>query len=288
MKNNIYIVQNDAGLMQFLLENVKGKSRNNIKSMLKRRDISVNGKAVSKFDYPLKGGDKVEVKMKREIIVKSPFEILYEDKDIIVINKPAGLLSIANEKEKEKTAYHMLMEHVRKVNPLNRIFIVHRLDYETSGLMMFAKNEKAKLTMQDNWKDMIISRGYTALVEGRVTEKEGQVHSWLRETKTHKMYSSYTKGDGLEAITNYKLIKAGEKYSLVSVSLETGRKNQIRVHMKDIGHNIAGDKMYEAETNPISRLGLHAHLLEFKHPTTLEVMKFETKIPKEFNRAMNS
>ncbi|HEX3010800.1 MAG TPA: RNA pseudouridine synthase, partial [Syntrophomonadaceae bacterium] len=172
-------------------------------------------------------------------------------------------------------------------DPENRIFIVHRLDRDTSGVMLFAKNEGVKHLLQDTWKEVMVDRAYVAVVEGQVKEKEGTIKSWLKETKTKLMYSSSTPGDGLEAITHYKVLQAAAKYSLMELRLETGRKNQIRVHMKDIGHSIIGDKKYGADTNPIGRLGLHAHILAFKHPTSGEIMRFETEVPRKFSRLFN-
>lgn len=220
---------------------------------------------------------------------KNPLlSIIYEDDEIIAINKPAGLLSIATDKETELTAYHILMDYEREKNIKNRVYIVHRLDRDTSGVLIIAKNEKMKLLLQDNWGDIVKERGYVAVVEGKLKEKSGTLKSWLKETKTHLIYSSNKPGDGLEAITNYQVLSEGENYSLISVDLETGRKNQIRVQLQDIGHSIAGDKKYSAETNPLKRLCLHANKLAFVHPTTKELMTFETPVPKEFNRLMKS
>ncbi|HCF69997.1 MAG TPA: RluA family pseudouridine synthase, partial [Syntrophomonas sp.] len=155
-------------------------------------------------------------------------KILYEDVDLIVIDKPAGLLSMASDKEKLYTAYHQLTDYVRQTNPDNHLFIVHRLDRDTSGVMLFAKNEEAKHKLQDAWKQMVVDRAYVAVVEGKVEKKEGSIKSWLKETKTRLMYSSSKSGDGLEAITHYKVLKASPQYSLLEIRLETGRKNQIR------------------------------------------------------------
>lgn len=171
---------------------------------------------------------------------------------------------------------------MRLSNPSNRIFAVHRLDRDTSGVLMVAKNEKIKLALQDNWSDLVSRRGYIAIVEGHLNEKSGRIQSWLKETKTLLMYSSDKAGDGQESITNYQVVKENAEYSLLDIHLETGRKNQIRVHMKDLGHNVVGDKKYGATTNPLRRLGLHAYQLEFKHPFSNEVMCFETQIPKSF------
>lgn len=281
----ILIVKEQSGLLDFLLRSLPRQSRNNVKSLLKYKEVYVDGVSVTRHDYALQIGQRVEIKKPyvRDDGHKKPLDIVYEDKDIIVINKPAGLLTIATEKENERTAYHMLMEYVKCGNQNNRIFIVHRLDRDTSGLLVFAKNEQFKLLLQENWADIVTERGYVAVVEGVLKDKERTITSWLKETKTHLMYSSGVTGDGLCAITRYEVIKSSSAYSLLSISLETGRKNQIRVHMKDIGHPIAGDKKYGAAGNPLKRLCLHANLLEFNHPVTKELMRFETKVPKQFS-----
>lgn len=175
---------------------------------------------------------------------------------------------------------------MREENPSNRIFIVHRLDRDTSGVMMFARNEQTKRAMQDHWKERVKDRAYLALVEGKMEKKTGRVHSWLKETSTRLMYSCGENRGGQEAITHYRCLESAFGYSLLEVRLETGRKNQIRVHMKDLGHSIAGDKRYGAKTNPLGRLGLHAHILAFEHPATGELLRFETEVPAVFQRML--
>lgn len=280
------LVSEPAELMKFLIEKLPGKGRNNIKSLLAHRQILVDDQVVTQYNHPLRENQEVMINwsLVRDREQGRSLKIIYEDSEIIVIDKPAGLLSIASDSEKQYTAYHQLTDYVREDDPENRIFIVHRLDRDTSGVMLFAKNEGVKHLLQDTWKEIMVDRAYVAVVEGRVKEKEGTIKSWLKETKTKLMYSSSTPGDGLEAITHYKMLQAAAKYSLLELRLETGRKNQIRVHMKDIGHSIIGDKKYGAAANPIGRLGLHAHILAFKHPTSGELMRFETEVPRKFSR----
>lgn len=208
--------------------------------------------------------------------------IIYEDSDIIVIEKPAGILSVSTDKEAKNTAYRMINDYVKSKFKLNRIWIVHRLDRDTSGVMLFAKSEKVKLKLQENWDKTAINRSYIAVVEGRVNAPERKITSWLKQTKTLLVYSSRKKGDGKIAITNYKLLQANAKYSLLEITLETGRKNQIRVHMKDIGSPVAGDKKYGAASDPLRRMALHANKLIIKHPATGEEIKFESPVPKCF------
>lgn len=278
-------VEEPEELMKFLMAKLPDKGRNNIKSLLTHRQIRVNDQVVTQYNHPLKVGQEVVINwmlVRDEKPGRGP-RILYEDADIIVIDKPAGLLSIASDKEKDQTAYHQLTDYVRMEDPEKRIFIVHRLDRDTSGVMVFAKSEEVKHTLQENWKEAVVDRAYVAVVEGQVKKKEGVVKSWLKETKTRLVYSSSTPGDGQEAITHYKVLEAGARYSLLEIRLETGRKNQIRVHMKDVGHSIIGDKKYGAVTNPIGRLGLHAHILSFYHPVSGELMRFETEVPRKFS-----
>ncbi|MFC5470211.1 RluA family pseudouridine synthase [Cohnella suwonensis] len=271
-------------LLSFLLDKLAPQGRNSVKSLLAHGQVSVAGKVEKLYNYALKPGQEVEVRKDRATVAPPlvGLRIVYEDDAIVVANKDAGLLSIATDRETELTAYRQLTAHVRIANPSARIFILHRLDRETSGLMMFAKSESIQQKMQDNWKDVVKERTYVALVEGLVKKTNGTIESWLKETSTLKMYSSFAKNDGQHAITHYKVLRASRNYSLLEVDLETGRKNQIRVHMQDIGHPIASDKKYGAKTKPFSRLGLHARVLAFEHPVTGKPMRFETDIPKPF------
>lgn len=281
----VYIMKGKIQLLPFLLEVLTPRSRNSIKSILKRGQVKVDDYIVTQFNYQLKQGQRVEILTNRAAIRDSKLiglTIVYEDKDLIVIEKDAGLLSIASEREKEFTAHHQLMNYVRAENPANRIFVVHRLDKDTSGLMIFAKNERTKNILQKSWRDMVKKRSYVALVTGHVKKKKDTIKSWLKESKTKLVYSSYKKGDGLTAVTHYRVIQSNNDYSLLDVELETGRKNQIRVHMKDIGHPVVGDKKYGDPANVIGRLGLHARELIFTHPTTKKTMHFEAKVPKSF------
>ena len=282
-KDMDYIVKKDTDLTSFLL-NIEGLSKNNIKSLLKYRQIAVDGRIAIRHDYPLKPNQKVTVIRSRSRDGKRAvlFKIIYEDDELLVIDKPAGLLSIATDKEKERTAYHLLTEYVKEKDERNRIFVVHRLDRDTSGVFVVAKNEKIKKLLQDNWSEIVQKRGYVAVVEGTLKKKEGTIRSWLKETKTHLVYSSFKEGSGDEAITDYKVLRSNRKYSLVDVDIKTGRKNQIRVHMRELGNPVVGDKMYGSGDNPIKRLALHASELELIHPITNKKYRFRSDIPKKF------
>ena len=287
-----YKVTRQTTLLEFLLEKMSSTSRNNIKGLLSRKQVLVDGSVVSQFDFELTKGDSVQISKYPMTVTKtmigkhkkSPLKILFEDDNIIVIDKPSGLLSIATDNEKEATAYRMLMDYVREKDKHNRIFVVHRLDKDTSGVLMVAKNEKYRDALQNNWNDIVKTREYIAIVEGNLEEKSGTIRSWLRETKTNLMYSSHKKGDGQEAITHYRVSKETMRYSMLNVNIDTGRKNQIRVHMSDIGHKVIGDDKYQSTKNPLKRLGLHAYKLEFIDPITKELRSFKANIPGDFSR----
>ena len=288
-------VESSDTLFHFMQQHFTGRSRNNLKGLLSRGQILVDGKPVTQFDHPLAPGQAVEIlKEAPAPRRKMPFPIVYEDEYLIVINKPAGLLSVSTDAEKDKTAYHLLtaamygdLEKANKYTtrrPSGRLFVVHRLDRETSGLLIFAKSEDIKDALQSNWNESVSRRGYYALVEGQVPNEKGRMHSWLKQNQALVMYSSKTPGNGQEAITDYQVIRRSKDFSLLEVLLSTGRKNQIRVHMKDLGHPVTGDKKYGAQRDPIKRMGLHAFALTFKHPVTGESLALETPCPAEFER----
>ncbi len=281
-----YTVDEPAPLLEFLLANVKGQSRNNIKGLLSRGQIIVDGKAVKQFNHELKAGQVLEIRPPEPKGAKLPFPIIYEDENLLVVDKPAGLLSMANENEKTNTAYYIATEYM-KLKSAGRIFIVHRLDRDTSGVLLFAKNEETKRLLQDNWDSAVKKRGYVALVEGEPEEPQGVIRAKLRETRTHLVYVVGDEQYGLEAVTAYKVLQTGRGYSLLEIDLMTGRKNQIRAHMSHIGNPVAGDKQYGAKSNPIGRLGLHANVLEICHPETGEQMKFSAPVPVAFKKAVS-
>ena len=206
-------------------------------------------------------------------------DILYEDKFIIIVNKPPHLLTMSTEKEKERTLFHYVFDYLKKKNKNNKVFIVHRLDKDTSGIVMFAKDEKTKFYLQDNWDKF--KKNYVAIVEGKVNKDKGVLKSYLQETKTHLTYSVQDK-NGKLAITEYEKILENKKYTMLSLNLKTGRKNQIRVQLSDIKNPIVGDKKYGTKKDPIRRMALIANTLEFIHPKTKENIVIDIDIPKEF------
>lgn len=269
-----YDVKKQMLLMEFLLQYEK---KTTVKQYLNHQCIYVNDNIVSQYNYPLLVGDKVKIQRKKQ----SNLDILYEDDEIIVINKPSGLLTIADEREKQKTAYHEVRKYLKKKDKYARVFIVHRLDRDTSGVVLFAKNEEIKQLLQNNWNQIVKKRGYIALVEGKVKPEKATIQTYLSETRTHQVYVSKT---GKLAISHYQVIKTYPNCTMIEVFLDTGRKNQIRVHMQSIHHPVLGDKKYGAKTNPLHRLALHSHVLSLKHPKTKQVMTFSSPIPNEFYR----
>lgn len=278
-------VTEETELLVFLLKKIN-KTRNDVKVLLRDKHIFVEGRAVTQFNHILKPGQVVEVKWKKgpEEQKQRGLSIVFEDQYLIVIEKQEGVLSIATEKQKDNNAYSTLSNYVKKQSLGNRIFIVHRLDRETSGLMIFAKSERVQKLLQESWNDTIEERTYLAVTEGAVEKEEGTIVSYLVESKALIVYSTQNPDSGQKAVTHYEVLRRSNKYSLVKFNLETGRKNQIRVHAKDIKHPIVGDAKYGATSNPINRLGLHAWVLSFKHPITKENLRFETEVPAKFMR----
>lgn len=268
-------------LLAFLYQNIKGKSKNTIKAFLKNGQIEVNRKVQTKFDFPLQKEDVVYIQM-RKINSSLSCPILYEDKDLIAILKPSGLLTVSTFNEKENTAYHFVKEYLNQKK--QKVFVVHRLDRDTSGIVLFAKNEKMKQLLQNHWNEITIQRGYLAIIIGEMNPQKGIIRTYLKEENNTIVHSVKDPKKGKLAITRYETIKTQKEYSLLEIFLDTGRKNQIRVQMSETGHSIIGDKKYHATKDPLHRLGLHAHILEFIHPITKKVLHLETPIPYEFEK----
>ena len=277
-------VEEDSTLLEFLLKNLSSKSRNNIKNLMKSGFCDLDGQTVTKFDHPLKAGQTLTVSSENAVKNALPFDIIYEDDHIVVIDKPASLLCIANEHEKEHTAYRYLYSYMKSKADRSKIFVIHRLDRDTSGIVMFAKDEKTKEAYQSNWDKLVIRRGYTAVCEGTPDEESATLTSYLRESRDSRMYSADNPRHAKKAVTRYTVRKTNGKYSLLDIEIDTGRKNQIRVQLSEIRHPVAGDKKYGAESNPIKRLALHANVLEINSPTGKR-FSFKSKVPDSFRAA---
>lgn len=271
------IIENEIKLLDFLLNRFNKLSRNSVKNLLANKQIVINGKVITKHDYLLKKGDKISFNGKKE---NKGLKVIYEDDLFIVIDKPYNLLTVATEREKEKTAYVLVSQYVKQENPKNKVYVLHRLDKDTSGVLVFCKNEKIKNDLQNKWNEIVTLRGYIAVVEGNLEKKEGVIKSYLKESKTKMVYSC-NKLEGKLAITEYKVLKENSQYSLIDINLLTGRKNQIRVHFKDLGHPLVGDKKYGSICDPINRLCLHASKIEFTYNN--KKYNFKTNIPYKIN-----
>ncbi len=285
-----YTVSKNDLLLPSLLSNLPHKTRKIIKAVLRDRQVHVDGRPVTQFDHDLKPGQRVDVQWSRnsEKTRADELGIVHMDSALIVVNKPAGLLTIATAKEKRRTAYSMLSSFVKAEAPTNKIFIIHRLDRETSGLLMFARNERVKEQIQKNWIATVSQRSYVGVVEGQVNPPTGTVTSWLRESSAFTVYSSQNKNHGKKAVTRYRTLSGNAHFTLLQINLETGKKHQIRVHMQDLGHPITGDRKYGSHLDPLRRMGLHAQILAFEHPLTGKVYHFDTGVPKTFLKLCRS
>ena len=292
MKQNIsLIVKEPDTLISFLLSKMGGMSRTSVKQLLAHRQVSVNGRITTLPTTALQAGDEVTVRngLPSEELHHPKLRVVYEDEHLIVVEKREGLLTVAtHEGSTQTTVFSILKHYVRKSNPRGGIYTVHRLDRETSGLLVFAKTKELQEYMREWWRQIVTRRTYIAVAEGVFEKKEGRIVTWLTEDKRNAVvYSSPVDDGGKQAITNYKVIGESRDLSLVELNLETGRTNQIRVHLASLGHPVAGDRKYGSGRElPLDRLALHARVLEFIHPVTEQVMHFETPVPRDFQRLM--
>ncbi len=296
----VYKVNRSDELLEFLLRKCN-TSRNNVKSLLARKQVLVNGKVVTQYNYTVAKDDEVRLARKPVkdgvIATQTPsrtgnakqkemprprlsLKIIYEDEDFLAIDKPIGLLSVESDKEHE-CAYSYAVDYLQRQNKNARPFVLHRIDKETSGVLVFAKNVKVHSMLRLHWNEQVQAREYFAVVEGTPAEKSGTIQSYLKENVNNLVYST-NDPTGQKAITHYEVVKSNGEYSLLKVKIDTGRKNQIRVHMKGMGHTVVGDDKYGSEKNPLERLGLHASKLQFIHPVTKELMEFNAPLPPSF------
>ena len=276
-------VREPMPLMEFLMKEMSGISRNRVKDLLAGHAIMVDRQLVTRYDFPLEVGQTVLVsRHKRSTELRNKYvKIIYEDKDIIVIEKSEGILSMASAPG-QYCVKTILDEYFRGRHFPCTAHVVHRLDRDTSGLMIYAKSLEARKILEENWHNIVFDRRYVAVLCGEMKQEGGTIHSWLKDNKAYVTYSSPVDNGGKEAITHYRRIATNRHYTLAEMRLETGRKNQIRVHMKDLGYPVAGDDKYGYGPCPLHRLALHAFRLYFYHPKTGELMKFETPYPTAF------
>lgn len=281
-----YTLKVDCTVEEFFSRYMDGKSRTAQKQLLSKGAVRAGGRVVRRLDAVLLAGTTVVVAPRPEpqFVMPSGLRILYEDDWLLVVNKDAGLLTIATETEREHTAYSYLSAYLKFHHRQDKVYIVHRLDRGTSGVLLFAKTPTAQQTLRQNWDSLVHSREYVAVAQGHFLETDGTITTWLAEDPaTYQMYVCRP-GQGKRAVTHYHVMSEAPGFSLVSLQLDTGRKNQIRVHLRHVGHTIAGDRKYGALTDPIGRLCLHARQIEFEHPMTGRLMNFETRVPAEFER----
>ena len=296
-------VSEPTALMEFLMAKMGGMARSSVKQLLGQRRVKVGNVVQTRHDFALRSGDVVTVSSGRgnSQLMHPKLKIVYEDDDLIVVNKQPGLLTVAaTPGSSETTVFSILRAYVKKQNARAGIYVVHRLDRETSGLLVFARSEELQHYMREYWRELVTERTYIALTEGVLEPREGQIKSWFTEDKRNAMvYSSPVDDGGDLAITNYKVLRTSgignqepgiktQQYSLVELHLETGRTNQIRVHLASKGCPVVGDRKYGHgnESSPIDRLCLHAKVLAFIHPVTEKTVRFESPVPKEFNRVL--
>ena len=278
-------VNKDDELLNYLYNNLD-MPKKKIKQYLTHGAIYVNNVKTTQYNYKVVVGMNIVIDTNNKNKKVLPFDVVFEDDQIIVVNKPSGLLTIATNKEKEKTLYHIVSEYLKSKDKNAKVFIVHRLDKDTSGIVILAKNERIKNQLQENWNEYVTLREYVAVVHGKLKNSDGRIVQSLKETKTNLVYVT-KKGDGKEAITNYKVVRESDNYSLVSIEIETGRKNQIRVAMSSLGNPIVGDKKYSNIKDNENRLYLHANRLKLYYPLIKKDILFEIANPREFKKIMN-
>ena len=282
-QETVFTVREEGELLEFLMKAMDGISRTKVKKMLTYDSVYVNDRVVSQHNFQLKPNMRVSIKKSSEGNRFKNFwvKIVFEDDHILVVEKKAGILS-SSTTPKDESVKTILNYYLDKTHQHANAHTVHRLDKFTSGLIIFAKSKKVALEFEQDWKERVYDRRYVALVHGELPKTQVTVSSWLKDDSHYVTHSSQEDHGGKYAVTHYKKMKSGNGYSLVELQLETGRKNQIRVHLQDLGCPVVGDLKYGDGSDPINRLGLHAYKLCFKHPVTGEDMKFETDIPKSF------
>ena len=296
--NTLLRVNEPTTLLPFLLDKMGGMSRTGVKQLLQHRQVSVNGEIITNPTSALNTGDTISIRhgLPSEELHHPKLRVVYEDEWLIVVEKKEGLLTVATYPgSTETTVFSILKQYVRRSNPRGGIYTVHRLDRETSGLLVFAKTKELQEYMREWWKQLVTKRTYVAVAEGLFDQAEGQIRTYLTEDKRNAVvYSSPVDDGGKLSITNYRVLQSAQRadsraFSLVELNLETGRTNQIRVHLASIGHPVAGDRKYGSHQEPpIDRLALHARVLEFVHPVTEKTLHFETPIPNTFSRCVRN
>ena len=305
-QDTTYRVESQISLLDFLLARMGGMTRTSVKQMLTQRRVSVAGAVQTRGDYTLMPGDRVSISAGRgnSALTHPKLSLLYEDEYLLVVYKRPGLLTVPTRPESsETTALSILRAYVRRQHPRNSVFVVHRLDRETSGVLVFARSEELQHYMREYWRQLVTERTYIALAEGIFDQPQGTITTWLTEdNRIARVFSSPTDNGGQKAVTHYKVLRQSpvthnpspvthnpSPVTLLELHLETGRTNQIRVHLASIGHPVVGDRKYGhgLDYSPVDRLCLHAKVLAFIHPATEKKVRFEAPVPKEFYRPLS-
>lgn len=280
-----YVIDEPGQLLDFMYQRLAPRSRSEIKSYLVHGNVMHNGQVTTQFDEQLQHDDEVVINFSRPFptLVNRMIRLIWEDDDLVVVEKKSGILTVpTGPGRREKTAQSIVDDYVYSEDGRSHAFVCHRLDQFTSGILIFAKNSRVQQLLRDSWSTYVIERMYMAVCEGRPAQDAGEVRSYLSENSAMKVYSSQDPSQGKLSVTRYKVVKANDAYSLIDIQILTGRKNQIRVHMSDLGCPVAGDKKYGAKSNPCGRLMLHNYALQFTHPVTRENLRFELPLPNNF------
>lgn len=293
MRKNIktlltFKVTEDSVLIEFIMQKMHGISRNRAKALISNRVVLVNNAIITHPLTEIKVGQVVQLdRSKHKMSFHSKdLDIVYEDPYLLVVDKQPGLLSMSNN-TRQQTVQTILNRYLEKGGGRCTSHLVHRLDRDTSGLMVYAKDVKTQQSLINGWQQLVTDRRYVALVEGELENTRGEVKSWLTEDKRFITHSSSVDNGGKFAVTHYNVLNSSNGYSLVECELVTGRKNQIRVHMANLGHPVVGDLKYGSGNDPMRRLGLHAYMLSFTHPVTGKFMRFETPVPALFEKCLD-
>ena len=282
-----YRIVEPGQLLPFMFERLAPRSRSEIKSYLAHGNVLHNGQVTTQFDEQLQTGDEVVINFTRPFAVmrNHMVKVMWEDESLVVIEKKSGLLTVpTGPNRREKTAQDIVNDYVYAQDGRSHAYVCHRLDQFTSGILIFAKNSRVQEILRNEWNTHVVERKYTAICEGYPEKEEGEVRSYLKENAAMTVYSTHDPEEGGKlSVTRYKVVKHLGDYCMMDIQILTGRKNQIRVHMHDLGCPIAGDKKYGAQSNPCGRLMLHNHVLQFIHPVTHENLRFELPLPREFN-----
>ena len=287
-----FSIKQDGTLLAVAAQLLPDHNPTKLKSLLRHNQLAINGVPTSQFDQHVNAGDVLWVNFDRsfQIFSHPRIKLVFEDNDIIVVDKGYGVLSTAagRGRNSDDTVYNIIKNYARGFSQKANVYVVHRLDRDTSGLMLLTRTKQAREMLINNWNNMVVQRKYIAVVEGIVENNEGVIKSYLAENEeTFEMFSTTDKKLGRLAVTRYRVLKQGKKFAMVELEIKTGRKNQIRVHMHDICNPVSGDRKYGGHPSPINRVALHATMLSFVHPITRQVVTFNSPVPDNFNSMLN-